>query len=483
MRLSQSLKQRPTVSPQLVLANDLLQFSTLELEQAIIQELAQNPALELREIRRCPVCGAEMTGGLCEVCRREELGIVEPWRDAHGLDADDDYLAGAARDATPSEDWDDPVSGLPSRTTLTEHVLAQARVGLPAEDLGIARRLVGSLDGRGLLSSDLDSLAAELHVAPARVERILTFIQSLEPAGVGARDARECLLIQLRQFTEASHTRSVAEHLVAEHWDSLARSALTSLGKGVGTSVDEVRKALRFIRENLNPFPAHTYWARERSGPPPETTLCPEPDVIIREEAGSPTGYQIELPKASRYRLRVMSSYRNRGGGGPDQAGAAEVAEWRHWEELCGRARLFARSVEQRWRTLHDLMRCLVDLQTDYLVRGEQGLKPLTRARVAEIMAVHESTVSRAVSDKYVQLPNGRIVPLETFFDSAAPIKCLIRELVDEEKTPLSDQEIAERLAEHGHDVARRTVAKYRNALNILPSSLRQRERELRRRH
>jgi RNA polymerase sigma-54 factor len=125
-------------------------------------------------------------------------------------------------------------------------------------------------------------------------------------------------------------------------------------------------------------------------------------------------------------------------------------------------------------------MRCLVRIQRDFLVRGERGLKPLTRAEVAEMLDVHESTVSRAVAGKYVELPGRRIVPLETFFDSAAPVKCVIRELVENEETSLSDQAIADVLAERGYNVARRTVAKYRNALNILPSSLRDRDRELR---
>jgi RNA polymerase sigma-54 factor len=125
-------------------------------------------------------------------------------------------------------------------------------------------------------------------------------------------------------------------------------------------------------------------------------------------------------------------------------------------------------------------MRCLVRIQRDFLVCGERGLKPLTRAEVAEMLDVHESTVSRAVAGKYVELPGRRIVPLETFFDSAAPVKCVIRELVENEETSLSDQAIADVLAERGYNVARRTVAKYRNALNILPSSLRDRDRELR---
>jgi RNA polymerase sigma-54 factor len=140
---------------------------------------------------------------------------------------------------------------------------------------------------------------------------------------------------------------------------------------------------------------------------------------------------------------------------------------------------LFVRSIEQRWQTLYELMRCLVAYQRDFVAHGEKHLRPLTRARVAKMMDVHESTVCRAVAGKYALLPSCRVVPLAKFFDSAAPIKQMIEDLVDRETQPLSDRAIAERLRGQGHNVARRTVAKYRNALEILPSSLRGRSKAL----
>lgn len=485
MRLSQSLKQRPTVSPQLVLANELLQFTALELEQAIVQELAENPALELRQIERCPSCGGDMEDGRCPACSHERAQGDDPRRDRAEapIDFDEyadfaDYAEYAPRPSSPgdgtSDGWDDPLSRLPSTTSLEEHLLSQARLQLASTDIGIARRLIGSLDERGFLSADLDAVVDELGVERLRAEEVLGVLQSLEPAGVAARDARECLLIQLRQLPGTCHERALAERLVRDHWEGLGRSSLSNLGGDVGATVEEVRGALRFIRERLNPFPAHANWAQERMGPPPDRAVCPEPDVVIREDDSAPDGYRIELPKAGRYRFRICPGAVE-GGGGRNGDGA-----WEEWDALCGRARLFVRSIQQRWETLYALMRCLVGIQRDFLVRGERGLKPLTRARVAELMGVHESTVSRAVAGKYVELPGRRIVPLETFFDSAAPVKCLIRELIETEECSLSDQAIADILVERGYDVARRTVAKYRNALNILPSSLRDRDRELR---
>ncbi len=476
MKLTQTLKQKPTVSPQLVLANELLVCSSLELEQAIAQELAQNPALELQDVQRCPTCGAQLTGGTCPTCRvdggeRDRQGPAdsENWRDG-----DFDAVA-----AAPGE-WDDPLSRVASRTTLPEYVLQQARLSLPEGDLGIARHLLGSLDERGLLSCDVGDLAGDLGVDRERVEAVLRVVQSLEPTGIAARDARECLLVQLKELPEGRTERTVAEHLIRNHWDALGRSSLQSLGQEVDVSAEEVRNALCFIRKNLNPFPAHAGWTQSARAPAEDQVVCAEPDVIIRRREGLNSGYVIELPKAGRHRLRVRAVSERAWERVQDDDAESDGSGWDRWQQLCGRARLFVRSIEQRWETLHRLMRCLMDYQRGFLDGGERYLKPLTRTQVAEWMDVHESTISRAVAGKYVELPCRRVVPLEIFFDSAAPVKHLIRQLVEHEDESLSDSAIAERLGEYGYDVARRTVAKYRNALDILPSSLRRRERELR---
>jgi RNA polymerase sigma-54 factor len=271
----------------------------------------------------------------------------------------------------------------------------------------------------------------------------------------------------------------VAELLIHDHWEILGRCSFTRLADEVGTSVEDVRQALRFIRENLNPYPAHVFWAGRRDSLARGEATYLQPDVIIRESRSLDEDFEIELPRARGVRLQVSASYRRvldeigNGGGNADQQ------KWEQWEAYRTRARLFVRSIEQRWETLYELMRCLVACQRDFLVHGERHLKPLTRTRVAEMMDVHESTVCRAVAGKYVLLPCGRVIPLAKFFDSAAPIKRMIEELVDQEIQPLSDQALAERLCEQGYDVARRTVAKYRNALEILPCSMRRRNREL----
>jgi RNA polymerase sigma-54 factor len=460
----------------LVLANELLQFSSLELEQAIARELDENPALEVREVRQCPHCGADVSDGFCHSCGSVETDAEEPRVRRLDDRPMDDY---GFSEPGAAEEWDDPIARLPSKTTLTDYLVQQARLNLPAADVPIALYLIENLDDRGFLHCDLDQLASALSVQPRRIDAVLSKVHSLEPAGIAARDVRECLLIQLEHLRREGVEQPVAQLLVREHWETLGRCSLSRMAQEAGASVGEVREAVGFIRKNLNPFPAYVFWAGPGDALSGGEVAVIQPDVIIRESRAPDKDYEIGLPKAYRVRLRVSGSCRRAldelGGGG----GTSDEQKWERWETYRARARLFVRSIEQRWQTLYDLVCCLVAYQHDFLVHGERRLRPLTRARVAEMMDVHESTVCRAVADKYALLPCGRVVPLAKFFDSAAPVKRMIEELVERETEPLSDRAIAERLCEQGYDVARRTVAKYRNALEILPSSLRRRSREL----
>lgn len=485
MKLRQTLQQKPTVTPQLVLANRLLQFSSVELEQAVAQEVAENPALQLVDVQRCPRCGLALSDGYCPSCEQQHLRREEDWSARQEYDPDNaSYSAYSAG----SEGYD-PISRLASNITLSDHLLRQLRINLPPDDMPIAACLVDSLDDRGFLRCDLDDVASVLDVTRARVERIVSTVQQLEPVGIAARDARESLLIQLRHLGREGIERprlvgdevpGLAEALIRDHWDALGRRALSNVAEAAGVSVSDVRAALRFIRDNLNPFPAHAHWASLHDSPPERTATCPRPDVIITEAPGaSAQEYEIELPRARAFRLRVRASYLGATGEAGGLGSPSDDEGWEQWEKFRGRARLFVKSIEQRWQTLHQLARCLIECQRDFLAHGDKHLKPLTRSEVADIMDVHESTVSRAVADKYAQLPSGRLVPLAKFFDDSAAIKEIIKELVAQEDAPLTDREIAETLSQRGYSVARRTVTKYRNALNILPSPLRRRSKEL----
>lgn len=454
------LEQRLTVTPQLIVANTLLRLSATELEQAIAQELAENPVLELVEALHCPQCGRAMPDGYCPLCGRSGAfqEMCADWEsDVPSWERDD-------------EEGDDDISRLASETTLSEHLLRQARLALPPEDLPIAAFLVENLDSHGFLNCDLEEAAALLGVDRARIEHVLAVLQGLDPVGVAARNVRECLLIQLEHLRREGVTQPLAETLVREHWEMLGDPSFTRIARAVGKTVGEVQAALQFIREKLNPYPAQMDWSDLHESPPQRAAISPMPDVIIRRGGGATgVGYEIELPGAQAYRLRISAAYLE----ALENQTAFAGQDWEQWETYYARARLFISGLEQRWQTLRRLIHHLVLYQQDFLARGEQYLKPLTRAQLADALGVHESTVSRAVAGKVVQLPDGRLVPLARFFDRAAPVKEAIRELIAHEDEPLSDRAIAERLAQQGYRVARRTVTKYRNTLNILPSSLR----------
>jgi RNA polymerase sigma-54 factor len=466
MKLRQVIAQRPTITPQLVLANRLLQLSSTELEQAILQELSENPALELVEEQRCPKCGTALRDGDCPFCSKARKELAHREYDLEG--APSEY----------GDDRDDGTSQLSSQTTLAEHLLTQARLSLAPQDMPIAAHLVESLDDHGLLGCELDQVAGQLGVERTRVERVVSALQELEPVGIAAKDTRECLLIQLEHLRDQGVEQPLARALIDEHWEALGRQSLSKVAKAAGTTVDEVQAALEFIKDNLNPFPAHVHWETSQESPAQKEPVYLQPDVVI-QDGGETSAYKVELPRARSYKLRINPSFLEV----MQTSKAGKVAftqqDVEEWKAFYARARLFIKGIEQRWQTLRDIVRHLVDYQRDFLLHGDGHLKPLTRAQLAEIMDVHESTISRAVADKNVQLPGGRIVPLARFFDRSVPAKQAIKELIDRESKPLSDQELVGRLAQQGYHIARRTVAKYREALDIPPSSVRRRNKQV----
>jgi RNA polymerase sigma-54 factor len=471
MKLHQVIAQRPTVTPQLVMARTLLQLSSTELELAISQELAENPALELVEIPggeapRCPKCGRALRGAACPSCERSKPQQYDAPLEYGGTDDRDD-------DGTPR---------LSSNTTLAEHLLRQVQLSLPPQDMLVATHLVESLDGHGFLNCDIDAVASQFDTDRTRVENVISTIQESGPVGIAAKDARECLLIQLKHLRSQGIEHPLAHALVGDHWEALSEQPLAKVASAAGATAEQVRAALEFIKDNLNPFPAHANWAALHESPPQQEAVYPQPDVIIRngESPSQALGkYEIELPGARSYRLHISSSFREV----METSKAGKVAftaqDVEEWKAFYARAQMFIKGVERRWQTLDRVAHHLIDLQRDFLTHGAKHLKPLTRAQLADMMNLHESTISRAVAGKYAQLPSGRIVPLAQFFDSAAPLKEVLRELIAQESQPLSDRQLVERLAQQGHHVARRTVAKYREALHIPPSSIRRRNRQL----
>ncbi len=438
-------KTRPEARPQTVLASKILQLNSLELERAIAQELAENPALEIVEGGRCQVCGALFSGDRCPLCARGEDRYLDRSWEERG--SEEGY--GEARD---------PLSQASSPTSLGDYLLMQMRLRLKSQELAAANYLVESLDDHGLLSIGLEELARLAGSGLEQMERLLSILQEQEPIGIGARSVKECLLIQIRYLEEEGRGHPWTREIIERHWEDLGRGWFEEIAEALGITTEEVEEALEFIRDNLNPYPAQAYHPSDRSP-------YIRPDIIIQVHEG---GFMIEIPEEERYRFRVNPLYEEL-----LAKRATNEEEREHLREYVARARLFISSFEQRWKTLRRIMATLIEEQREFLERGVRYLKPLTRAELAPSLGLHESTISRAMAQKYAQIPQGQIVPLADFFDASLPAKDLIKTLISQEEKPLSDGQITKELTRRGFPLARRTVAKYREALGILPANFR----------
>jgi RNA polymerase sigma-54 factor len=323
--------------------------------------------------------------------------------------------------------------------------------------------------------------AEALRVSEGRVESVLQALQSLDPPGIGARDLRECLLIQLKTFEQHEISPPpLACRLLEDYLKALGEHHFAEIGHALGVPSGEVEAAWRFIRYNLNPYPAHAFEGDElRSlgpGTVAERSVVVRPDVVIRRVDHE---FEAEVVERRRYRFTVNDTYQSlylrcRKRSQEAHAGLS-TEERQHVRQYAARARFFMECVAQRWDTLLRISEALIDQQFEFLENGVRFLKPLTRGELASCVGLHESTVSRATANKYVLLPCGRTVPFDDFFDGSLAVKDALRELIamEDARKPRSDAELARRLGERGICIARRTVAKYRDALGIMPSRFR----------
>jgi RNA polymerase sigma-54 factor len=456
-------------SPQLVAANHILALSSAELQALVNREAAENPALEVEENPVCQQCGRPLQGQVCPNC-------VAPLPGQQNGAANEDAFAeevmvwplpslGAAREVDC-----DPIAHVAAQVSLAEHVLHSLQAELPAEDGQLVEYLVGNLDADGRLRCSLEEVVDLFDVHPDRVERAIRYLQAMEPIGVGARDLRECLLIQLNSIEQAGHSQPFAREIVSRFLVQLSEHKYGQIAAALGTTTETVQQVSAFIRTNLNPFPARGYLA---SGGEQASYVLP--DVIISRKVlpGGQHTFEVEVVESKRYYLRLSQSYAQLYSDVSNRHAALSEDDRRHIQQYVSRAKLFIANINQRRQTLARITRCLVDLQREFLDRGMPYLEPLTRAEVAFQLGLHESTVSRATAAKYVLLPTGAVIPFSYFFEANRSVKAVIRDLINRETIPLTDQQLANSLRDLNIIVARRTVAAYREQMGILPSSLR----------
>jgi len=470
-------QQQLKVTPKQIAANAILQLSSLELQEVINAELLENPALDLEEQQVCPLCGQPLPGRVCLNC----FGLAKAPRQN---DPETEPLEGSSLMQRDDEgDEFDPVVRAESEQTLAEWLSWNVRVLLPARLLPIAEYLIGNINEVGYLDPGvtIEDAATTIKVSVADAMSALRAIQSVEPWGIGARDVRECLLIQMGHLEEVGE--DVPPHvkdIIADHFRELGEHKFGDVAQALHITRDEVQASWDYIKDNLNPHPAQGFAAGPDGTSIGGREVGLRPDVIItKSESGT---YEVEVIESRRFSLRVNPVYRQLTMQlqAARKEGTSTVPmnddDRQHIREYVTRAKFFIDNINQRRQTILRITEVIVECQLEFLDHGIQSLRPLTRAEVGERIGMHESTVSRATAGKFVLLPSGQVVPFAMFFTASLGTKDVIKEIIDAEDRgrPFSDQEIVEKLADkHGIKLARRTVAKYREELQILPARLR----------
>lgn len=452
MRLG--MQQKLVMTPRLQQALKLLQMPTQELQQVLRQEILQNPLLEeVDEIE--------------ENLEDEAPGEEEAEEDEEQEDWDEFFenAFGAGGGQSEIEEREDFLERVPvAKSTFSEHLMSQLRLVTDDEEtLRIGEYIIGNLDDSGYLVCPVEDIARTFHTDVDRVESVLEVIQNFDPPGVGARDLKECLMIQL---TARELEDSLAAKIVQDHFEEFKQKKYLDISKKLKISLKEVQAQASVIG-SLNPKPGLDIFAEG-----PKYVI---PDLIV-ERVGEK--FVVYLNDRNVPTLRISQSYRS------ELQGDHEISEETK-SFIQGRlknAKWLIQTIEQRRRTMIKVMESIVEAQREFFEKGASALRPLTLQQVASKIGMHESTVSRVTTNKYVQTPRG-VFELKYFFSSALntesggevsakSAKLRIREIIDREnaKKPLSDQKIADLLKEDGLIIARRTVAKYREQLGILPA-------------
>ena len=444
--------QRLIMTPELRQAIWLLQLSSLELNDFIEEQLLENPVLEVSE------------EAVSE--NKESLEKLE--------DRDFQFDLDQYFNKNDSGSWEGAKEGYSYENFVTkdqdlaEYLEEQLLfLDLDRQQIFLTRFIVGNLDRWGYYPYDIEKSAADLGVEEERFMDALKIVQNLEPWGVGARNISECLRIQL--IKQKLDTRIMLE-IVDKHLPDIAQGKITKVASALNISPAELQKNMDFLK-NLNPKPGAAFYSGQ-------DTRFIVPDITIEKVDGE---YIILVNDSSSPRLMINNTYRSIINSNTDRDACEFI------NNKFNSAMWLIKSIEQRRMTLYKIANALVDLQRDFLEKGIRYMEPLTLRDVAEMIEMHESTVSRAVTNKYIQTPRG-MYPLKYFFSSGISnqagdkissqvIKDSIRELVENEnpQKPLSDQKISDLLKAKGIEVARRTVGKYREEIEILPACQRKR--------
>jgi RNA polymerase sigma-54 factor len=491
---SQDLRQRQSQSlvlaPQLRQSLKILQVAALDLRSVIQEELQSNPTLEelpmegmssekenASDNRDTDANGDDIPEGperLAEPgaeTKREEMDFSKEFEILGKMDDDwRDYMSSAggtqpysSEDAERRQHFFDSVA---TETSLQEHLMRQAELAdLSPRALEAMENLVGSLDDRGFLTVSASDVALQTGVPLEAVQEAVAALKAFDPPGIGAQSLAECLLAQL---TAKGRRDSLAARIIRDHFDLLTRRRIPELSRKLGAASDDVQGAIEEIGK-LDPAPGRRF-AEDQN----RVVIA---DVTVEHDGNE---WKIHLNNDYIPRLRISSTYRDL-----IAKGSLSKDERDYLKDRMRSGKFLIDSIEQRQRTIERITREILRAQMPFFEHGVAQLKPLTMTQIAEVVGVHETTVSRAIANKYIRTPHG-VFEFKYFFTpgyqsdngasvSNTSVKEMIADLVaaEDKSGPFSDQELVVKLQEKGINIARRTVAKYREELGILPSNLR----------
>ena len=435
--------QKLALTPELIQAIQILQFSNQELESYVQEQLLINPVIE--------------TAGEKPA---EEFELPDPER------VTDSYRGEYRREEKQQYPYEQRAV---NDVTLVEHLMFQLQFApLCASHRRTGKYIIESLDDNGYLTQSRSELAESLDLQPEEIEKVLAVIHTFDPAGVGAENLSECLLVQLASQDRLTELK---QRVISEFLEDMAANRLAAIAKKLGTDTDQIQRIADEIR-TLDPKPGRAFASQDE-------TRYITPDVFVEKEDGD---YHVIINEGSVPRLMVSSYYRQvlR-----ESANDRNLAEYLN--DRINTANWLIRSIEQRKQTIYNVVSAVVRYQRDFFEYGPKHIKPMTLKQIAEEVGIHESTVSRSINGKYMQSPRG-VFEIREFFTSGVSagsgegmsskaVKSIIRDMVEKEnpKKPCSDQYMADRMQEDGINISRRTVAKYREEMGIPSSQKRKR--------
>lgn len=492
LHLSQRMSLSQVLAPQLQQSLALLQAPTLELKALVEQELQQNPLLEelpegeVEQMQKADRDGPASATDSADPTEPPADVTFDPATEKPSTAPVDDFQAEFEKLAQMDQEWRDHFAqtNLPMRrseedeekrqfmfdslvaaTSLQENLLEQVRLSeLNAEQRPIAEMIVGNIDDYGFLKTSPEELSFATSIPVDKILEVLKVIQCFHPPGVGARDLRECLLLQLERTAQ---DKTIEYRIIRDYMDALGKRRLPEIARGLDLSVDEVQESVARIGQ-LEPRPGRSF--------APDNNRFILPEVFVQKigEEFVVTTNNEQIPH-----LRISNTYKDLMS---KTDSSPEVREYIREKIRAGK--FLIKSLHQRQQTILNIANEIVKRQREFFEKGVAFLKPLTMVQVAEVVGVHETTVSRAVSAKYMDTPQG-LFEMKYFFTSGiqttngsvsnTSIKDMIADMFKKEDPakPMSDQEVVKILQDKGVVIARRTVAKYRDELNILPSNLR----------